>query len=213
MPNNKQYASFKESDLHYSNVLGVENLPAKVKDQLKIVLRKNKFKKISSNPTEKQKKVREAFPLMGKRRKNTLDERLEKAREKEHTRKELLRVAEKATPKLTRGWLQAKIAYYLTLSPQGLQKEFSSPSSTAIDMWIIRIITEGINQVSLSKLEFLLENLLGKIPANLTIAPKENSSWSTVVSEISNVEFKAVEGSSEQSPLIHSKGSERPTGS
>ena len=182
---------------------GKERVTANLKKQLDDVLREKHLRKLNSKPQTK--KQMEVLQYPGER--NPVEARREISESKTKIRKELLRLAEKSSPKLTRSWLQAKISRYMTMPPDQLQTEFEAQGTPAVDLWIIRIITEGIKQASLTKFEFLIENIMGRIPANLTIQPKENSSWAAVVSEISNVEFKPLEDESKRSSPVHHDGS------
>lgn len=184
MPKNRPKTKITKDSLSFSNVMHEKNLPKSLQDQLNQVMRSNHAKKLNANPTEKLKASRKKISTRH-RGSAPLEERLEKHRAKDAIRKELLRVAEKVVPKLTRGWFQTKLSRLLIMTPAELRDEFKNPKSSAVDLWIIRIIREGIESASIHRLEFLLEQLFGKISANLKIeSGPEGSSWASMVSKL-----------------------------
>ena len=86
-------------------------------------------------------------------------------------------------PRLTRAWFRMKIQKYLTMSHRDVIKERLNKENEAIDVWILSIISKGITSSNQYKLEFLIDQLFGKLAANLNVE-KTNTSWATVVTDL-----------------------------
>ena len=98
-------------------------------------------------------------------------------------RRSLQKSKKEENPQLSKEWFKLRISKYLTMSHADLLLERKNRKNEAIDVWIISIISQGIRQGNQYKLEFITEQLFGKLPSNVNVE-KTDTTWATVVTDL-----------------------------